>query len=80
MTSFEFKAAYEAANPGSFYFSRDTLRFFGDTMANYGVRDIGDYWELYRRKAVKHGLRDSAYFRKGTFKRIWIRGEVAGIK
>jgi len=26
-----------------FFFTRDTMKFFGDTMANYGVRDGGSY-------------------------------------
>lgn len=28
-------------------------------------------WELYRRRAVKHGLKDSAYFDKATFRRVF---------
>jgi hypothetical protein len=46
--------------------------FFGDKMSNYGVRgpyqvvnNMGEtvpVMELYRRKAVKHGLTSSVYF------------------
>lgn len=74
-----------------FFFTRETMRFFGDTMRNYGVRDGGkipyhwddtgnnyseepryiEIWELYRKHPVKHGLRDSAYFDKKTFKRVF---------
>ena len=73
-----------------FFFTRDTMRFFGDTMKNYGVRDGGtlpyhwddtgnhyseeprtiEVWELFRKRPVKHGLTDSAYFDKRTFKHI----------
>lgn len=61
------------------FFSRDSMKFFGDTMRNYGVRSATvetydgltiDVWELYRRRSVKHGLKDSAYFDKKTFERV----------
>lgn len=73
---------------GSHFFDRSSMKFFGDTMANYGVRTttIKSHWnefglyvaegidvevyELYRRNAVKHGLKDSAYFDKVSFKRV----------
>lgn len=29
---------YHVANTGSNFFSQDSMRFFGDTMRNYGVR------------------------------------------
>lgn len=64
---------------GSHHFDYKTMKFFGDTMANYGVRETTirtysdqepvEVYELYRRRAVKHGLRDSAYFDKKTFER-----------
>lgn len=38
MTPSELKSHVEAAHPESFFFTRSTMRFFGDTMANYGVR------------------------------------------
>ena len=46
------------------------MRFFGDTMANYGVRDAGDSWELHRKRPVKYGLQASHFFNKLTFERI----------
>ena len=73
------------------FFERDTMRFFGDTMANYGVRrvtgtphstalagyyglspdeDTVEAYELYRRRPVRHGLQDSAYFHPVTFARL----------
>ena len=54
-----------------FFFSRETMRFFGDTMRNYGVKDGGDVWELYRKQPAKHGQTSSAYFDKKTFKRVF---------
>lgn len=30
---------YNVENTGSNFFSRDSMRFFGDTMRNYGVRE-----------------------------------------
>ena len=51
----------------SFYFTRDSMKFFGDTMANYGIRhhndENGHYIELYRKKPVKHGLNGSSYWK-----------------
>lgn len=58
---------------GSHFFTRGTLKFFGDTMHNYGVRrkpiklhardgTVREVWVLYRKHAVKHGLSSDAYF------------------
>lgn len=66
---------------GSFFFTRDTMKFFGDTMANYNVRSkpvtivtasgvTHECWALYRRRAVKYGMKDDAYFDVVTFERI----------
>ncbi len=76
MTPSELKALYERNEEGAaLYFTRDTMKFFGDTMKNYGVRKIQvaekwdeskpepfEAWELYRIKPVKHGLKSSSYF------------------
>jgi hypothetical protein len=66
---------------GSFFFDRSSMRFFGDTMANYYVPKatvvvedcMGEQFrcfELQRRRPVKHGLCDSSYFAIDTFKRV----------
>jgi hypothetical protein len=90
MTPSELKYKVEQRHD-RFFFTRETMRFFGDTMRNYGVRDGGtipyhwddegnhysetphdiEVWELYRKHPVKHGLKDSAYFNKKTFRRIF---------
>ncbi len=81
MTPAELKAAVEAAGHEPHFFTRQTMRFFGDTMRNYGVRakpvEVTRYdgskatcWELYRKRPVKHGLCASAYFECGTFQRV----------
>lgn len=76
MTASELKANYEYHNPNGYFFTRRTMAFFGDKMANYGVRRTSivnhsgesvDVYELYRRRPVKHGLQDSAYFTVDTF-------------
>lgn len=100
MTPSELKANVQSNNTESHYFTRGTMKFFGDTMANYGVRSavvlsnydadgnwIGtdgqsepvqvEVWELYRKRAVKHGLKDSVYFDKATFKRVYPVKETA---
>lgn len=87
MTSSQIKTAshlkqfVESAGHESHFFTRPTMRFFGDTMKNYGVRGPGkitdlsgetrNVFELYRRRPVKHGLHDSAYFDAETFKRVF---------
>lgn len=77
MNPSELKAKVERR--GSHFFTRDSMKFAGDTMRNYGVRgpvtlktstgEIVQCWELYRRHPVKHGLQSSAYFAVDTFER-----------
>jgi hypothetical protein len=67
MTFSELKYQHELKNPGSFYFSKGSMSFFGDTIANYGVLTHDDSYELHRKKPVKHGLKNSAFFNKETF-------------
>ena len=73
MTPAELKYLTEDTEPH--FFTHKTMRFFGDTMRNYGVRSAGDYWELYRKRPVKHGLDSSAYFDKETFNRVFTTTE-----
>lgn len=57
-------------NKDSHFFDHKTLKFFGDTMRNYGIKTHKEFYELLRKKPVKHGLWDSAYFDKQTLKQI----------
>ncbi len=41
MTSSELKYQVEQAGHEPYFFTHKTMRFFGDTMRNYGVRDGG---------------------------------------
>lgn len=70
----DLKLAVENAGHSPHFFTRKTMAFFGDTMRNYGVRKVQvngeSLYELFRRKPVKHGLRDSAYFNAETFERV----------
>ena len=68
MTPSELKRQYEIAHPDGLFFSRNNMKFLGDTMSNYGVRDAGTHWELYRKRPVKAGVRNSMYFDKDTFR------------
>lgn len=78
MTPSELK--YHVEQTGSHFFDRSSMKFFGDTMANYGVRSkpveieaySGKYtcWELYRKRPVKHNRIESAYFNVETFQRV----------
>jgi len=65
----ELKALHEFHNPSSYFFSRKSMKFFGDTMRNYGVYDGGDAWILYTKKPTKAGMR-SYRFDKTTFARL----------
>ena len=79
LTASQLKQRVEST--GSKHFQRDTMRFFGDTMKNYGVD--GPYeitsssdekimvYELYRRRPVKNNLQTSAYFCAETFRRVF---------
>ena len=79
MTPSQLKAEIEASGHEPYYFSRATMRFFGDTMRNYGVcktvvstptRQNVPVYELYRKQPVKHGLQSSAYFDRETFEQV----------
>ena len=85
MTPSELKYQVESRKTEPCFFSRSTMKFFGDRMSNYGVRQnritfydgetIG-VWELYRKHPVKHGLSGSAYFELNTFiQRFPAKGE-----
>lgn len=77
MTPSQLKAHVLARGTETHFFDRQTMKFFGDSMRNYGVRDGGtiytyegvshEVWELYRKRPVKHGLKHSTYFDKTTF-------------
>lgn len=76
MTPSELKYEVERRGTASHFFDHKTMKFFGDRMSNYGVRsataitwsgDTFEVWELYRKRAVKHGLKSSAFFRKDNF-------------
>jgi hypothetical protein len=85
MTARDVKRGYEKYHrmngTQGHFFDRDTMRFFGDTMSNFGVRDgcvINTYsgeqvevWDLYRRRPVNGGIHGHcAYFRKDTFQEV----------
>lgn len=79
MTKSELKARVE--DTGSHFFDRDSMRFFGDSMSNYGVRGpkmVVDrrerqrtVYELFRKRPVLNGIKDSAYFDAENFERVF---------
>lgn len=82
MTASELKYQVEQSGTNPYFFTRSTMKFFGDTMSNYGVRsteikatiidsdtEVINVWELHRKQPVKHGLQSSTFFNKTTFKR-----------
>jgi hypothetical protein len=86
-TAFQIKTAsdlkwhVEQAGHAPHFFTRETMRFFGDTMANYGVRQPVEVdtasggkvmaYELFRRRPVKHNNSQSAWFNAETFARVY---------
>lgn len=80
MNASELKYQIESHGHEPYFFSRKTMKFFGDTMRNYGVcsAKIQNYqgetievWELYRKHPVKNGFRSSAYFDKVNYNRVF---------
>lgn len=81
-TASDLKFHIEQNGHEPYYFTRDSMRFFGDTMRNYGVRskpvevttqsgDTVTCWELYRKRPVKHGLTSSSFFACDNFRRVF---------
>lgn len=69
MTPSELKFQHEQNFPESHFFNRDTMKFFGDSMKNYGVHKLeGNVLELYRKNPVKNGLQKSVFFCGKEFK------------
>ena len=81
MTASELKYQHEQHNPNSNFFNRESMKFFGDTMANYYVPAktvlVETYtdgahqcYELQRRNKTPKGASNSAYFDVCTFKKV----------
>ena len=75
MTPSELEANILKHKPDSHFFDQKTMKFFGDTMSNYGVRkaEINGLavWELYRKRPVNHGVKSSAFFRTTDFQQVF---------
>lgn len=81
MTTSELKRNIESTRKESHFFTRSTMKFFGDTMKNLGVRSATvktaewssmegatiECWELYR----KQGRKSSWFWSKDTFLQIY---------
>jgi hypothetical protein len=88
MTASGLKYLYERNNPEGHFFDRAAMRFFGDTMRNFGVRDAGEVktvtvngvesvevWELYRKRPVECGLHGFCrYFSKDKGSEVFTYG------
>lgn len=75
MTPSELKYHVESRDETSHFFNRKTMKFFGDTMANFGVRSAERngvaVWELYRKRPVKNRLDASHFFDKRDFRIVF---------
>lgn len=78
-TASDLRAFVEEVGGNKLFFDRKTMRMFGDTMKNFGVRktvvtmydeSTCEVWELYRRRPVKFGNQGSFYFCPTTFHRV----------
>lgn len=81
-TASDLKYAVDQSGNEHHFFTRSTMRFFGDTMKNYSVRqpvtvvtNMGETmkaYELVRRHPVgRDRLTESAWFHAKTFKRVF---------
>lgn len=79
MTASDLKFHVEQSGTNPHFFTRSSMKFFGDTMRNYGVRSTvvhdregraRQVWELYRRRPVKCRNQASTYFDKETFQTV----------
>ena len=79
-TASDLKFHVEQSGNEPHFFTRQTMRFFGDRMSNYGIRQPREIqthsgpvmaYELTRRRPVKHGLQSSAWFHAETFARVF---------
>jgi len=79
-TASDLKYAVEQSGQSPHFFTRETMRFFGDRMSNYGIRQAREIqthggpvlaYELLRKQPVKHGLQSSAFFDAATFSRVF---------
>lgn len=67
----ELKDLHEYNFPDSHFFSKETLKFFGDTMSNYATRPLSKkVIVLERKKPVKNGNQSDAYFDMETGKHL----------
>lgn len=78
-TASDLKYYVEQSGHEPYFFARSSMKFFGDRMSNYGVRQPREVlthsgpvmaYELTRRRPVKHGLQESAFFHAETFARV----------
>jgi hypothetical protein len=79
------KLHYTLKNPNDHFFDRKSMRFFGDTMANYAANNTMHHVETYsdgvvecymlrRKKPVKNGLSSPAFFSVDSFELIHSKG------
>lgn len=81
MTASELKYRHEENFPDSLFFSRNNMKFAGDTMANFAVLpdtceivtpsgNIHTCYELIRKRKTSKGFSGTFYFDVETFQRI----------
>ena len=70
-TVYDLKYWYYEVNPDGHFFDRKSMKFFGDTMKNFGMMKLKDKINLYRKNPVKHSIKSDFYFYPdGTYKTV----------
>jgi hypothetical protein len=80
MNASQLKAEIESTGQNPHFFDRKTMKFFGDTLANFAVTGpvkIYDWsgelvmcWNLYRKRATKSVAGSGYHFCVSTFRRV----------
>jgi hypothetical protein len=73
MNIYDLKREHLALIPDSHFFNSKTMRFFGDTLANFRVKKLCfNTFEISRKKPVKYGLNSKYEFNaiSGKIKRV----------
>jgi hypothetical protein len=81
MTPYQLKEKVLEKNPESLFFSKNNMKFAGDTMSNFAVlkpveikTNMGEKrmcYELKRKKPVKMGIQSSFWFCAESFELVW---------
>ena len=69
MKASKLRALHMQNSPDSHFFARDTMRFFGDTVRNFGVKkqESGE-WLLFRKHKTRQSAAGTGYLFSNDFR------------